>query len=1228
MTKSFNEVSNFDFASAEQRIRDQDYYADDEINLLIASRIQPNAVLVPSSVTVAPTSSYDIPERTNFYEALASFRDQSEADQLVSPINLNNHFAGLHIARDENGKFQATYVDPMGTSQRAKGPIESIIDSGWGFVSNLFGIQNDDSVTRDILGPLPHSSIPRHIIDALESELGITAQEIVITNNRLQHSNYVESNVPNLRNATNNHCGAFTTEILVSLANERMKVSNNRLIENSESGFIDVADHSESQSEETGLKLRWRHAEILRKIENKINNVADDEMPDPELHDSEEASNNPPDNFFNYATDVLNENVEALIENIHYLGSSLPSIGKLSTAYLLLSGVNTQDQMVNLVQRRLQGGGRSKAPSFQPSVQPSQYPISDQSQNPTFLPSVNPTTIIPTFDPSTINPSSTSPSTAIPSSAIPTTDAPTTSSPSTDAPSTTAPSSTNPTNIPSSTSPTTTSPSTGTPSTTAPSSTNPTNIPSSTSPTTTSPSTAMPSTDTPSTTAPSSTNPTNIPSSTSPTTTSPSTAIPSSATPSTSTPSSTNPTNIPSSTSPTTSSPSTAMPSTDAPSTTSPSSTNPTNIPSSTSPSTAIPSSATPSTTTPSSTNPTNTPSSTNPTTCTPAPTSPITVVPTSDPTQELTVAPTLSPSEGNSTISSLGVVEFPAEVIPISTGTVVGGSIIAGSSVSLVELALEAGATTLASSVGASVAVSTGIVSGGLITTAGTAGYLLGLGVGAIVGLESEKDRKESERRRMEEEKVEVQTAADKNSKWPTLERAGYLGGMGGVVMGSAVVLHHYGYGTTFDLAKLSPYLALALRNDADFTNIRSSLPTYIAAATATAEDRNLRAERRPIKRLQSALTKALIKLEKSERDDDEPISPERLERINTAVSTGRIYELKDMFNCASMASSAELNDRIEETLGFSSNRILLPVRSLGYGLLNNALIRVERGRGVVNPNDIELGVFNSNRAEEVGTTGYRVITRSRSLSSMDVIREEMKEETPRRRKSLPLLQTISQSNQPTLSVNTTTPPVDNEGATSLSGRYTAGTSSTGLRHRGNRSTGKKKGVMGVAVTETSNQTFSPPKNVQDRVKALDKVQAGAGRAPYGNLERDGGEARIRYALEHLNLSPADIPPTNTQINNETKSAEFSSKDDADNTSDNSTPSDLSSSSSFYLPIYTTQNPIHAQMKSPIIKTSNPNDQRDNVGRAGELPSISTSPRETSKLTEARLHGNSSPEL
>ena len=97
----------------------------------------------------------------------------------------------------------------------------------------------------------------------------------------------------------------------MALADGDMTVKGNRLLQKSGSNFVDVPDYTILRSQEAGLKLRARHAEILENIKNEIYNIANDcEAPDQEIRASEEVAKTVSNDqqtisFVKYAGDIF-----------------------------------------------------------------------------------------------------------------------------------------------------------------------------------------------------------------------------------------------------------------------------------------------------------------------------------------------------------------------------------------------------------------------------------------------------------------------------------------------------------------------------------------------------------------------------------------------------------------------------------------------------------------------------------------------------------------------------------------------------------------------------------------------------------------------------------------------------------------------------------------------------------------------------------------------------------
>ena len=84
----------------------QSYYNHYALNFTIGAAISecPQARLIP------------LGENQNLAGNLQQFSDNNVQTQAVIPIRLidREHFAGIHIRRDEDGHYHASYIDPTG----------------------------------------------------------------------------------------------------------------------------------------------------------------------------------------------------------------------------------------------------------------------------------------------------------------------------------------------------------------------------------------------------------------------------------------------------------------------------------------------------------------------------------------------------------------------------------------------------------------------------------------------------------------------------------------------------------------------------------------------------------------------------------------------------------------------------------------------------------------------------------------------------------------------------------------------------------------------------------------------------------------------------------------------------------------------------------------------------------------------------------------------------------
>ncbi len=200
-------------SNAITRILENQFYADDELNFIIASSL-------PENTSFASTAVSAVPEQLQ--QAIEEFTDSTHRS-LVVPLHIHdNHFVGLYIERVEGG-FRIFYIDPTGNQE-----------------------------------------IPDNISDAI-SEV-FEDPEIEATTNTIQHS---QDGI-----FSNNHCGAYTAEILTSLASGDMRIVDGRLqgrvLENV---FEDVGDYDGERSNLYGIDIRKQHLELMGGISHNIQDL-------------------------------------------------------------------------------------------------------------------------------------------------------------------------------------------------------------------------------------------------------------------------------------------------------------------------------------------------------------------------------------------------------------------------------------------------------------------------------------------------------------------------------------------------------------------------------------------------------------------------------------------------------------------------------------------------------------------------------------------------------------------------------------------------------------------------------------------------------------------------------------------------------------------------------------------------------------------------------------------
>lgn len=218
----------------------QSYYNHYALNFIIGAAISeyPQARLIP------------LGENQNLAVNLQQFRDtaQTQAVIPIRPIDnegqqIREHFAGIHIQRDEDGHYHASYIDPTGLG------------------------------TSD--------NIPANIRIALAEILGIQQDEITSTTNVIQDYilHAVEGSEDMAIEITNVHCGAFIGHILSQLVRGGLRVEGDRIEQFVNGGWEDCEDMSEDESRDLGENIRKSDLELLTgRQENLPKSVADGKL--------------------------------------------------------------------------------------------------------------------------------------------------------------------------------------------------------------------------------------------------------------------------------------------------------------------------------------------------------------------------------------------------------------------------------------------------------------------------------------------------------------------------------------------------------------------------------------------------------------------------------------------------------------------------------------------------------------------------------------------------------------------------------------------------------------------------------------------------------------------------------------------------------------------------------------------------------------------------------------
>ncbi len=236
------EVLTSQIIASSQRIASNSPYQDGEVEFLIKKNLPQNAEILPIQFTS------DAAQQQNLEKALAGFATKdSPHQQLFLPINLgNNCYSLAHITKDNNNQPQVSYFDPVGVNT----PHNKL-----------------EPFTQE--QALKYSSIPTHLVAALEQGLKISPDQINITTNRIQASFFNEDD-QNKRYTYSNDGGAIVIDSAIALAKGNLKISGNKgeiaglHAKTAEGEFQPVRNFDVQQSEELARNCRKNHLSELQ----------------------------------------------------------------------------------------------------------------------------------------------------------------------------------------------------------------------------------------------------------------------------------------------------------------------------------------------------------------------------------------------------------------------------------------------------------------------------------------------------------------------------------------------------------------------------------------------------------------------------------------------------------------------------------------------------------------------------------------------------------------------------------------------------------------------------------------------------------------------------------------------------------------------------------------------------------------------------------------------------
>lgn len=210
-----------------QRIKNNEFYADDELNSLFGAFLANDVHYISPAIATVPDE---------IRESLKYFKENKNKKQAIIAINHDGHYMAIYISRNNDDSFSIIYLD------------------------STLSIKNE-----------PHHPLPDDINTVLKASFPGT--NIISTKSNIQTSRF-DTNKTNGNDEKvektlvieNSHCGAFVNYFMVELTRKNIRLhdgSDKLEFLNGDDNWqiIDIKDTA--QSNDLGIRIRKFHSQFL-----------------------------------------------------------------------------------------------------------------------------------------------------------------------------------------------------------------------------------------------------------------------------------------------------------------------------------------------------------------------------------------------------------------------------------------------------------------------------------------------------------------------------------------------------------------------------------------------------------------------------------------------------------------------------------------------------------------------------------------------------------------------------------------------------------------------------------------------------------------------------------------------------------------------------------------------------------------------------------------------------